>query len=172
MTTDELPVSEREKLQNSLLRGERVVWLGRPQISSKGAGRMLAIAVFLLLFFGIATFFMYAKDCHGGVWLYGAIAMAGLIGSLAAPWLARRRNRCVLYVLTDRRALVMSGNRCRCYPRHADMLYHLIRHDGGSVSLALGQDEELGTNRKPEYAGFMYLPSDEWEEVYELMKKP
>lgn len=77
-----------------------------------------------------------------------------------------------LYVLTNRRALVLEGDTCRCFPRHADMLYEFVRHTDGTVSLVLGPDWELANGKKPGHVGFLHLAEDEWEAVYDMLKKP
>ena len=52
MTLDELPFREREALQQTLLEGEQVVWLGRPQpyLFSFVSRSLALVTVFLVLF--------------------------------------------------------------------------------------------------------------------------
>jgi len=121
MRPDELPCSEQVVLQNTLLQGEHIVWLARPQR-------------------------------RGWRFLH--------------RFLAPR-----LYVLTNLRALVLHGKSCLCYPRTPDMIYDLVYHEDGTVSLALGPDWELSSGKKIARRGFMHLSADAWNEAYNLMKQ-
>lgn len=173
MTQDELPIRKRESLQNALLRGEHVVWLGYPQapLNCRYSRTIAAISIFTLFFCGFIAIVMYTNGYMGLSAVSGSIAGGSLLLAAVSPWLGRWLFSRLFYVLTDRRALVLVGRKCLCFPRHEDMLYHLVKHKDGSVSLMLGQDAELSTDKKPVYTGFLHLPADEWVTVYELMKQ-
>lgn len=174
MTVDELPYREREMLQNTLLRGERVLWLGRP-LPMLWTLRQCVVVGYLWLPALVQGWFAF------GAWqvdfppvvvaLVGALALGLMVLTLVSPWVGRSWQRRTLYVLTDRRALVLRyrpwGVRVLIFRRHADMVYAFTRHRNGTVSLELGIS--ICWNRSPE--GFLYLPAEAWEEPYTLMKQ-
>lgn len=174
MTLDELPFREREALQQTLLEREQVVWLGRPQpyLFSFVSRSLALVTVFLVLFFGWFAYGMYDIGQFWVACVFGVVAVVCLGIAVASPWLGRHIQQRKLYVLTDRRAIVMRRNRGYLFPRSADMLRNITRHKNGTVSLELGLSPYFSYNSKSYPIGFLHLPAGEWEEVYELMKTP
>ena len=173
MIADELPIRERELLQNTLLKGERILWLGRPNVASHKniTGRVVVgPSLFFLIFFGWFSFGMFESGRFVAAIVFVCLASGSLVIAVASPWMYRILPY-DLYVLTDRRAIVMKGHKSYLFPRSADMLYNLTRHENGSVSLELGvSPEDIGAHKSPKPIGFLYLSANEWECVYELMK--
>ena len=174
MTLDELPFREREALQQTLLEGEQVVWLGRPQpyLFSFVSQSLALVSLFLVLFCGWFAYGMYDIGKFWVACVFAAVALVCLGIAVASPWLGRHIQQRKLYVLTDRRAIVMRRNRSYLFPRSADMLRNITRHKNGTVSLELGLSPYFSYNSKSYPIGFLHLPAGEWEEVYELMKTP
>lgn len=174
MTTDELPYSERETLQNTLLRGERILWLGRPQPMLWTLRQCVMVGYLWLpaLVMGCFSFGAWQEGFPTVVVvMVGVVALGLLVLTLASPWWGRSWQRRTLYALTDSRAIVLRyrpwGGPVLIFRRHADMIHAFTRHRNGTVSLELGIS--ICWNRSPE--GFLYLPADAWEEPYTLMKQ-
>ena len=174
MSPADLPFRERESLQQTLLEGEQVVWLGRPQpyLFSFVSRSIALVSVFLVLFCGWFAFGMYDIGRFWMACVFGVVSVVGLGVAVVSPWLGRHIQQRKLYVLTDRRAIVMRRNRSYLFPRSADMLHNITRHKNGTVSLELGLSPYFSYNSKSYPIGFLHLPAGEWEEVYELMKTP
>lgn len=173
MIADELPIRERELLQNTLLKGERILWLGRPNVASHKniTGRsVVGPALFFLVFFGLFSFGMFESGRFVAAIVFVCLASGSLVIAVVSPWLYRIFPR-ELYVLTNLRAIVMKGNKSYLFPRSADMLYNLTHHKNGTVSLELGiNPDDIGECKMARPIGFLYLSAHEWEGVYELMK--
>ena len=173
MIPDELPIRERELLQNTLLKGERILWLGRPNVASHKniTGRLVVgPALFFLVFFGWFSFGMFESGRFVAAIVFVCLASGSLVIAVTSPWMYRILPY-DLYVLTDRRAIVMKGRKSYLFPRSADMLYNLTRHKNGTVSLELGiNPDDVGESKTARPIGFLYLSAHEWEGVYELMK--
>ena len=174
MTVDELPYREREMLQNTLLRGERVLWLGRPQPMLWTLRQCVMVGYLWLpaLVLGWFTFGAWQEGFPTVVVvMVGVVALGLLVLTLASPWWGRSWQRRTLYALTDSRAIVLRyrpwGGPVLIFRRHADMIHAFTRHRNGTVSLELGIS--ISWNRSPE--GFLYLPAEAWEEPYTLMKQ-
>lgn len=173
MILDELPIRERELLQNTLLKGERILWLGRADGAShsKITSRLVAgYSLFFLVFFGLFTYGMWESGRVVASIVFACLASGSLVIAVVSPWLYRIFPR-ELYVLTDLRAIVMKGNKSYLFPRSADMLYNLTRHKNGTVSLELGiNPDDIGECKMARPIGFLYLSANEWDCVYKLMK--
>ncbi len=174
MIPEELPIRERDLLQNTLLNGESILWLGRSEDSfhKNAVGRPVAvIALFFLLFFGLFAYCMFESGRLIVAIVFICLASVSLTIAVVSPWMGRWILPRDLYVLTNLRAIVMKGNKSYLFPRSADMLYNLTRHKNGTVSLELGiNPDDVGESKTARPIGFLHLSAHEWEGVYELMK--
>lgn len=177
MIAEDLPYYQREALQNSLLPGEKVEWIGRPHPSLSDERYYL---VYRDLWFPalVMSFLLYGAYQSGELLLtiiLVPVTLLGMLAFFAAPWWYNRQQRRSMYVLTGHRALVLrrrlGGYRVLAYKRHADMIQNLTRHKNGTVSLELGADMELRLGGMPKPEGFLHLPAEAWEKPYTLMKQ-
>ena len=175
MIPDDLPIREREQLQHTLLKGEAILWLGRSDESKRqnSVGRSVAVlSLFFLLFFSWFGYGMFESGRVVPAIVFACLALGCFAMAVVAPWVGRWIQSRDLYVLTNLRAIVMKGNKSYLFPRSADMLYNLTRHENGTVSLELGiNPDDIGESKKARPIGFLHLSANEWEAVYELMKK-
>ncbi len=135
--------------------GERLLWRGRPagdfrfRIGSRrGLGREELLCLLVGLGFlaaGITVFWRLAPlVAHGGAAAgEAAFALAGAaggVGLIVGPhWADMRRRQRQHYALTDRRALVLTGDRLMAHPLGPDSPAELIPGDPGGVVVAVRQ---------------------------------
>src|SRR3982751_2611667 len=110
-----IPVMLQQLLARELVRGERVVWLGRPALLGR-ARSSLGTFLFGIPFFAFAVFWTWGAsggfgNSKGGfgwvAYLWGGmfvvVGASMLLSPLWAVWVGRR----TLYAVTDRRAILI-----------------------------------------------------------------
>lgn len=157
-------MSERQLIENSLLRGEDVLWVGKP------VPRLWSPASIIMMVMGV--FFL----CMDSVIILGVMGMGGMemllslpfmiAGALmiASPWIGMSWQKRCVYALTSRRALVF---RCLFWKHHqmafpVDKVMLLDRKmpAAGLVSLILGKSTISSTNNVPDPEGFLNISAE------------
>ena len=158
-------MSERQLIENSLLRGEELLWVGKP------VPRLWSPVTIIMMVMGI--FFL----CIDSVVILGVMEMGGvelllslpfmIAGALmiASPWIGMSWQKRCVYALTSRRALVF---RClfwklnqMVFPVAKVMLIDRKVSSAGLVSLVLGKSTIVRTNGVPDPEGFLNISAED-----------
>lgn len=149
-----LPPSLRSLVETELQPGERITWMGQPvpQLFARSAW---PIVLFGIPWTAIALFWtggvVWAVLKSNGPGVVKIFPMFGLpfilvgFGMLSAPFWARRRARQSVYVLTDRRAIVVAGSwrgtiTIRSFEPEKLKDLRRTQHKDGSGDLLFSQD--------------------------------
>ncbi len=160
----ELSADERLLIENSLLRGEELLWVGKP------VPRLWTPLSIIMMLMGV--FFL----CMDSVIILGVMGMGGvellfslpfmIAGGLmiAAPWMGMSWQKKSVYALTSRRSIVF---RCIFWKRHQMafpvakvMLLDRKVASHGLVSLVLGKSSVSSTNNVPDSEGFLNISAE------------
>jgi hypothetical protein len=110
----DVPEELRERVREELTKGERIVWLGRPDpklVLLKNLA-LSSIAVLVLLVMtgsGVRRMAAGPRDRNGGAALAG-IGLLGCAVAVAVPFFQRWKATKSCYALTSRRAIVLDRN--------------------------------------------------------------
>ncbi len=111
-----LPSRLHSLLERTLEDDEQVVWFEQPDVRASRRKAYLAVP------FGLAALALAwhgaARALGGWYWVLGYLVLLGLI-LVALPWIAHAHARLTLYVITNRRALILTAgkkNTLRAYP--------------------------------------------------------
>ena len=173
LSDTELAMRERQLIENSLLRGEELLWVGKP------VPRMWSPVTIIMMVMGV--FFL----CIDSVVILGVMEMGGIellfslpfmiAGALliASPWIGMSWQKRCVYALTSRRALVF---RCMfwklyqmAFPVDKVMLIDRKVPAAGLVSLVLGKSTMVRTNGVPDPEGFLNLSAEDAAVVESLI---
>ena len=173
LSDTELAMSERQLIENSLLRGEELLWVGKP------VPRLWSPVTIIMMVMGI--FFL----CIDSVVILGVMEMGGvelllslpfmIAGALmiASPWIGMSWQKRCVYALTSRRALVF---RClfwklnqMVFPVAKVILIDRKVPAAGLVSLVLGKSTIVRTNGVPDPEGFLNLSAEDAAVVESLI---
>ncbi|WP_437205245.1 hypothetical protein [Planctomicrobium sp. SH664] len=115
----QLPEKQRRLVEEELSPGEKVVWIGQP-LAARQMLRTIPVVLFSIPFTGFAMFWMFAaagfrfprlqrpEDFFA---LFGIPFLCIGLGMMSAPYWQLLRTRRTVYVVTDRRAMIISGIR-------------------------------------------------------------
>ena len=158
-------VDERQMIENSLLRGEELLWTGKP------APRMWTPTSIIMMVMGV--FFL----CMDSVIILGVMGMGGMelllslpfmiAGALmiASPWIGLSWQKHHVYVLTTRRSIVFRymfwKHHQMAFPVDKVMLIDRKVSSSGLVSLVLGKSTLVRTNGVPDPEGFLNLSAED-----------
>jgi hypothetical protein len=116
MDISQLPPSQRDQVNAELQSGEQITWLDQP-IAARLARTSLPAVLFgipwtIFAIFWVVTAFKGVSQSHdSGLFqffpLFGVPFILVGIGLLSSPYWAARSGRRTVYVLTDRRAIVL-----------------------------------------------------------------
>ncbi len=163
---------EREELERSLLKGETIFWATKP-VARLWSVDCIPLMIFATFWLGFIAF-----------WTFGALGMPTsledlskiqpaqipfalfsipfwLVGIVLAssPWWRRRKLERSLYVLTNRRALIVQPGvfswSVEVYPLEEDMLLSRTAKPNGEGDLVFAINYE---NRPATRSGFMSVP--------------
>ena len=168
-------VDERQMIENSLLRGEELLWTGKPvprQWTPASIIMMLTGIVFLS-FDCTIFFFVMGADIEMLLFAIPFIVIGSLL--IASPWIGLGWQKRHVYALTNRRALVF---RCMfwklyqmAFPVTKVMLLDRKVSGKGLVSLVLGKSTVVRTNGVPDPEGFLNLSAEDAAVVESLIMK-
>ena len=173
LSDTELAMSERQLIENFLLRGEELQWVGKP------VPRLWNPVSIIMTVMGVIFL------CMDSVIVLGVVGMGGvemllslpfmIAGALmiASPWIGLGWQKRHVYALTNRRALVF---RCMfwklyqmAFPVTKVMLLDRKVAGKGLVSLVLGKSSVVRTNGVPDPEGFLNLPAEDAAVVESLI---
>lgn len=160
----ELAMSERQLIENSLLRGEELLWVGKP------VPRLWSPMTIIMMVMGV--FFL----CMDSVIILGVMGMGGvemlfalpfmIAGALmiASPWIGMCWQKHHVYALTTRRSLVFRymfwKHHQMAFPVAKVMLLDRKVSSHGLVSLVLGKSSVSSTNNVPDPEGFLNISAE------------
>ena len=146
------------KVQNALLPGEQVCWVGQPVVRhfEPDRGNRVFGVLFFSLFGFVGSGMMYLL-LNGSmrpdsmmklilIWLVAIIFfMVPIVACIIAPRVHAARLRSTVYVITNRRAIAC-GWEVESWPLEPDMVFsHDQARDGcGNLVLSLREDESVG----------------------------
>ncbi|MBI1839243.1 MAG: hypothetical protein HYR88_00115 [Verrucomicrobia bacterium] len=163
----------RSTIDSELQSGERIVWMDQPIPKRYARGTMglvlfgipwTAFSLFWVCAAGGMIFFTGKKPPAGFAFfpLFGLPFVLIGFGMLSSPFWSRRRARKVAYVITDRRAILVTGGLLRSFTIRSFLpaqLGDLRRHQypDGSGDLAFAQDlwRDNDGDRRSRDVGFM-----------------
>lgn len=157
----ELNADERQLIENSLLRGEELLWVGKP-VPRLWAPTSLFMMFFGIVFLSISVFaFSYIE---GSEMLFCLPFLLFGVSAMAAPWIGMSWQKKSVYALTNRRSLVF---RCIFWKRH-QMVFPVAKvmlldrkvSSRDLVSLVLGKSSVASTNDVPDPEGFLDLSAE------------
>lgn len=158
-------VDERQMIENSLLRGEELLWTGKP------VPRLWNTASIIMMVMGV--FFL----CMDSVIILGVMGMGGMelllslpfmiAGALmiASPWIGLSWQKHHVYALTTRRSIVFRymfwKHHQMAFPVDKVMLIDRKVPAAGLVSLVLGKSTMVRTNGVPDPEGFLNISAED-----------
>ena len=158
-------MAERQMIENSLLRGEELLWTGKP------VPRLWTPASIIMMVMGV--FFL----CMDSVIILGVMGMGGMelllslpfmiAGALmiASPWIGLSWQKHHVYALTTRRSIVFRymfwKHHQMAFPVDKVMLIDRKVPAAGLVSLVLGKSTIVRTNGVPDPEGFLNITAED-----------
>ena len=170
LSDSELNSAECLLVENSLLRGEKVLWAGKPvpQLWSGTSRFFFAFGLMFFLFMQVILHFAAGGD----IFLSVVFALVPLL-LVASPWISRSWQRHHVYVLTNRRSIVFRymfwKHHQMVFPAAKVMLLDRKVSAKGLVSLVLGKSTISSTNDVPDPEGFLNLSPAAAETVEPLI---
>lgn len=161
----EATVDERQMIENSLLRGEELLWTGKPvpRLWTPASIIMMLTGIVFLSFDCTIFFFVMGSDIEILLFAIPFIVIGALL--IASPWIGMGWQKRHVYALTNRRALVF---RClfwklnqMVFPVAKVMLIDRKVPAAGLVSLVLGKSTIVRTNGVPDPEGFLNISAED-----------
>ena len=156
----ELSIDERLMVENSMLRGEEVLWAGKP-VPHLWSGLSMYLCGFGLVFLVLTQSVMHYAAVND-IFFRVVFFLVPLL-LMVSPWISLSWQKRHVYVLTSRRSLVF---RCMfwklyqmAFPVTKVMLLDRKVSGKGLVSLVLGKSTVVRTNGVPDPEGFLNLPA-------------
>ena len=158
-------VDERQMIENSLLRGEELLWTGKPvpRLWNTASIIMMLTGIVFLSFDCTIFFFVMGADIEMLLFAIPFIVVGSLL--IASPWIGLGWQKRHMYALTNRRDLVF---RClfwklnqMVFPVAKVMLIDRKVSSSGLVSLVLGKSTIVRTNGVPDPEGFLNLSAED-----------
>ncbi len=158
-------VDERQMIENSLLRGEELLWTGKPvpRLWTPASIIMMLTGIVFLSFDCTIFFFVMGADIEMLLFAIPFIVVGSLL--IASPWIGLGWQKRHMYALTNRRALVF---RClfwklnqMVFPVAKVMLIDRKVSSAGLVSLVLGKSTIVRTNGVPDPEGFLNISAED-----------
>jgi hypothetical protein len=164
LSDTELTMAERQLIENSLLRGEELLWVGKPvpRMWSPLTIIMMVMGVFFLCIDSVVTLGVMEM---GGIELLFSLPfmIAGAL-MIASPWIGVSWQKHHVYALTTRRSLVFRymfwKHHQMSFPVDKVMLIDRKVPAAGLVSLVLGKSSISSTNNVPDPEGFLNITED------------
>lgn len=169
----ELAMSERQLIENSLLRGEELLWVGKP-VPRLWNPVSVIMTVMGVIFLCMDSVIVLGVMGMGGVEMLLSLPfmIAGAL-MIASPWIGMSWQKRCVYALTSRRALVF---RClfwkinqMVFPVAKVMQIDRKVPAAGLVSLVLGKSTIVRTNGVPDPEGFLNLSAEDAAVVESLI---
>lgn len=157
----ELNADERQLIENSLLRGEELLWVGKP-VPRLWAPTSLFMMLFGFVFVAMSGVALCNLDGVDVLFCLPFLVVGAC--AMAAPWMGMSWQKRSVYALTSRRSLVF---RCifwkryqMAFPVAKVMLLDRKVSSQGLVSLVLGKSSVSSTNNVPDPEGFLNLSAE------------
>ena len=157
----ELSADERLLIENSLLRGEELLWVGKPvpHLWSGFSKYMFGFGLVFLLFSQVIFHYAAGND----VFFRSVFILVPLL-LMVSPWVSLSWQKHHVYVLTNRRSLVFRY----IFWRHHQMVFPVAKvmlldrkvSAKGLVSLVLGKSTISSTNDVPDPEGFLNISAE------------
>lgn len=166
----ELSIDERRLVENCLLRGEEVLWAGKPvpHLWSGFSKYMFVFGLVFLLFSQVIFHYAAGDD----VFFRSVFILVPLL-LMVSPWVSLSWQRHHVYVLTNRRSIVFRymfwKHHQMVFPAAKVMLLDRKVSAKGLVSLVLGKSTISSTNDVPDPEGFLNLSPAAAETVESLI---
>lgn len=166
----ELSIDERLMVENCLLRGEEVLWAGKPvpQLWSGLSMYMFGFGLVFLLLTQTLIHFAAGDDLFFRVVFFLVPLLL-----MVSPWLSLSWQKHHVYVLTNRRSIVFRymfwKHHQMVFPAAKVMLLDRKVSAKGLVSLVLGKSTISSTNDVPDPEGFLNLSPAAAETVEPLI---
>ena len=166
----ELSIDERLMVENSLLRGEELLWAGKPvpQLWSGLSMYMFGFGLVFLLLTQTLIHFAAGDDLFFRVVFFLVPLLL-----MVSPWLSLSWQKHHVYVLTNRRSIVFRymfwKHHQMVFPAAKVMLLDRKVSAKGLVSLVLGKSTISSTNDVPDPEGFLNLSPAAAETVEPLI---
>ena len=161
----ELNSNERQLVENSLLRGEELLWVGKP-VPRLWTPLSIIMMVMGVVFLCMDSVVILGVMDMGGVELLFALPfmIAGAL-MIASPWIGMSWQKRHVYALTTRRSLVFRY----MFWKHHQMVFPVAKvmlldrkvSSAGLVSLVLGKSTISSTNNVPDPEGFLNLTAED-----------
>lgn len=112
----DMPPHLKERLQRELKVGEKLIWVGRPNVY-RMTMRALPIWLFFVPWTGFSLFFMsmtrHVEGTSGSrniMFLFSVLFFLAGVAGLTGPFWARRKAKLTVYAITNRRAMTIEGS--------------------------------------------------------------
>ena len=166
-------VDERQMIENSLLRGEELLWTGKPvpRLWTPASIIMMLTGIVFLSFDCTIFFFVMGADIEMLLFAIPFIVVGSLL--IASPWIGLSWQKHHVYALTTRRSIVFRymfwKHHPMAFPVEKVMLIDRKVPAAGLVSLVLGKSTIVRTNGVPDPEGFLNLPAEDAAVVESLI---
>ena len=166
----ELSIDERLMVENSLLRGEELLWAGKP-VPHLWSGLSMYLFGFGLVFLLLTQSVMHYAAVND-IFFRVVFFLVPLL-LMVSPWISLSWQKRHVYVLTSRRSLVFRY----MFWKHHQMVFPVARvmllerkvSGKGLVSLILGKSTISSTNNVPDPEGFLNLSAEDAAVVESLI---
>jgi hypothetical protein len=165
LSDTELTMAERQMIENSLLRGEELLWTGKPvpRLWTPASIIMMLTGIVFLSFDCTIFFFVMGADIEMLLFAIPFIVVGSLL--IASPWIGLGWQKRHMYALTNRRALVFRymfwKHHQMAFPVDKVMLIDRKVPAAGLVSLVLGKSTMVRTNGVPDPEGFLNITAED-----------
>lgn len=152
-----------------LLRGERILWSGKPDGGIHFKTSDLKRSMFFVFFAGFAVFWMIMASQSGGIfWMFGLpFLFVGLNGVIFRYFREARARKHTLYAVTDERVLILKkGKNLTAVPIREITELHLHLDSNTLGTIYLGPKSRITS---PRNAGMRYRPQ---RNVLEFIENP
>ena len=158
-------VDERQMIEDSLLRGEELLWTGKP-VPRLWNTASIIMTVMGVIFLGMDSVIVLGVVGMGVVEMLLSLPfmIAGAL-MIASPWIGLSWQKHHVYVLTTRRSIVFRymfwKHHQMAFPVDKVMLIDRKVPAAGLVSLVLGKSTMVRTNGVPDPDGFLNLSAED-----------
>ena len=175
-----LPAALRQTVEQELNTDKTILWINQPK-TSRFVRKSLPIVLFAIPFLGFAIFWTVmasgmTRSAPGGWNLFGLFGIPFILvglGLFTSPFWMRRKAKRTVYVITDRRAILISGGMSlRIHSYYPDKLGSLerVQHADGTGDIIFERRVSHGHKGHTYFTPVGFLAVESAREVQQLLE--